>query len=256
MPVASGSEISFGTVPLSCYEMVAVLSRKGDFVTSDGLFTLLSFAPCGVYAVTMDQSVVFWNRAAERITGHLAHEIIGRKCYEIGAAPNHRGLTEECVAGCALMKHVRAGLVPARTRVRLLCSDGQRKWVAVNPMVVDGVVGDAPLMIHLFDETPGGLERTGSSLADVVEGAEGRYGVRTMALEGSVEVEHPGLSRREMQVLYMLSEGRDNAEISTALSISLYTVRNHVRNVRKKLGAATKLEAVVNAVRMGVITLK
>lgn len=256
MPVASGSEISFGAASLSCNEMVAVLARKGDFVTSDGLFTLLSFAPCGVYAVTMDQSVVFWNRAAERITGHLAHEIIGRKCYEIGAAPDHRGLTEECVAGCALMKHVRAGLVPARTRVRLLCSDGQRKWVAVNPMVVDGVVGDAPLMIHLFDETPEGLDRTGGSLAGAMEGAGGHYDVGAMAPGGSVDVEDAGLSRREMQVLYMLSEGRDNAEISAALSISLYTVRNHVRNVRKKLGAATKLEAVVNAVRMGVITLK
>ncbi len=236
--------------------MAAVLAWKGDFVTSDGLFTLLSFAPCGVYAVTMDQSVVFWNRAAERITGHLAHEVIGRKCYEIGAAPNHRGLTEECVAGCALMKHVRAGLVPARTMVRLLCSDGQRKWVTVNPMVVDGVVGDAPLMIHLFDETPEALGRTGGSLSDAVEESDGRYDVGAMAPEGSNGVEQTGLSRREMQVLYLLSEGRNNAEISAALSISLYTVRNHVRNVRKKLGAATKLEAVINAVRMGVITLR
>ena len=35
-------------------------------------------APYGVYAVDMDQRIVFWNSAAERILGHERENVLGR----------------------------------------------------------------------------------------------------------------------------------------------------------------------------------
>ncbi len=36
--------------------------------------------PAGVYIVDSDRHIRFWNRGAERIVGHLAHEVVGRMC--------------------------------------------------------------------------------------------------------------------------------------------------------------------------------
>ena len=57
------------------------------------------------------------------------------------------------------------------------------------------------------------------------------------------------LSERERQVLLCLAEGRSTADIGATLFISVHTVRSHVRHILEKLGAHSKLEAVVLARR-------
>lgn len=63
------------------------------------------------------------------------------------------------------------------------------------------------------------------------------------------------LTTRELEVLGLLAEGCSTEEIASRLVVSLHTVRNHVRNILMKLGARTKLEAVVVAARAGVVDL-
>jgi DNA-binding NarL/FixJ family response regulator len=55
------------------------------------------------------------------------------------------------------------------------------------------------------------------------------------------------LSPREREVLALLSDGLDNAQIAAALSISEKTVRNHVSSVYDKLGVWSRAQAVVFA---------
>ncbi len=50
------------------------------------------------------------------------------------------------------------------------------------------------------------------------------------------------LTARETQVLELLSSGRSNAEIATALHVSVETVRTHARHVYRKLGVKTRRE--------------
>ncbi len=57
----------------------------------------------------------------------------------------------------------------------------------------------------------------------------------------------PGLTTRELEVLDLLSRGRSNHQIATALFLSPKTVRNHVSAVLGKIGAATRAEAVALA---------
>ena len=61
------------------------------------------------------------------------------------------------------------------------------------------------------------------------------------------------LSRRELEVLAVMSEGGSDKEIADRLFVSLNTARKHAQNIIRKLGAHSKLEAVVIAVRAGVI---
>jgi DNA-binding NarL/FixJ family response regulator len=55
------------------------------------------------------------------------------------------------------------------------------------------------------------------------------------------------LSKREVEILTLLTEGLGNAEIAERLSISEKTVRNHVSNIFDKLGVWTRAQAIVLA---------
>jgi DNA-binding CsgD family transcriptional regulator/tetratricopeptide (TPR) repeat protein len=59
------------------------------------------------------------------------------------------------------------------------------------------------------------------------------------------------LTARETEVLGLIAIGRSNADIATALSISLNTVATHVRNILAKTGCANRTEAAAHAIRQG-----
>ena len=55
------------------------------------------------------------------------------------------------------------------------------------------------------------------------------------------------LSTRERDVLRLLANGMDNAQIAHALSIAISTVKAHINHIFGKLGAHNRLEAVLRA---------
>lgn len=63
------------------------------------------------------------------------------------------------------------------------------------------------------------------------------------------------LSKREREVLGLVAEGLNNRAIAARLFISENTVKNHVRNIHEKLGVHTRMEAVVRAVREGMLKI-
>jgi putative two-component system response regulator len=60
------------------------------------------------------------------------------------------------------------------------------------------------------------------------------------------------ITRRERELLGYLARGLALPEVASAMSISMATARNHTQRVIEKLGAHSKLEAVVVAMREGV----
>lgn len=64
-----------------------------------------------------------------------------------------------------------------------------------------------------------------------------------------------GLSPREIEVLQLLARGRSTNEIAEALYVSVNTVRNHVNNVMRKLDVHSRLEAVSEGVKLGLIEI-
>jgi len=61
------------------------------------------------------------------------------------------------------------------------------------------------------------------------------------------------LSEREIEVLKLIANGKDNAEIAAALHISPKTVKNHISNILMKLQIDNRIQAAVYAVRSGIV---
>jgi DNA-binding NarL/FixJ family response regulator len=61
------------------------------------------------------------------------------------------------------------------------------------------------------------------------------------------------LTKREMEVLQLVVQGKTNQEVALDLGISDKTVEKHLENVYSKLGVASRVEAAVRAVRDGLV---
>jgi DNA-binding NarL/FixJ family response regulator len=62
------------------------------------------------------------------------------------------------------------------------------------------------------------------------------------ALESSAEVT-PGLTKREVEILQLVSEGHSNGELARMLWVTEQTVKFHLSNIYRKLGVANRTEA-------------
>jgi len=63
------------------------------------------------------------------------------------------------------------------------------------------------------------------------------------------------LSERERQVLEFVATGKSNKEIAAALEITEATVKGHMTNVLGKLGVTDRTQAVITALRRGLVHL-
>jgi DNA-binding NarL/FixJ family response regulator len=61
------------------------------------------------------------------------------------------------------------------------------------------------------------------------------------------------LSDRELEVLKLIANGKDNAQIARELFISPKTVKNHISNILMKLQIENRIQAAVYAVRSGIV---
>jgi DNA-binding NarL/FixJ family response regulator len=61
------------------------------------------------------------------------------------------------------------------------------------------------------------------------------------------------LSAREIEVLSQIATGKSNKEIAGLLFISEGTVKTHVLSIHEKLGVTDRTEAVVTAIKRGIL---
>lgn len=61
------------------------------------------------------------------------------------------------------------------------------------------------------------------------------------------------VTRREVEILGWIKEGKTTSDIAGILSLSPFTVKNHVQNVLKKLGARSRSHAVAQAINLGLL---
>jgi DNA-binding NarL/FixJ family response regulator len=64
-----------------------------------------------------------------------------------------------------------------------------------------------------------------------------------------------GVTKREEEVLQLIADGCSTPEVAERLFISQKTVKNHLASIYQKLDARDRTQAVLRAVRMGIVRL-
>ncbi|MDZ8117794.1 response regulator transcription factor [Pontiella agarivorans] len=106
----------------------------------------------------------------------------------------------------------------------------------------------------------GYLTKSASAVEDVMEAihevAEGySFFPASIARKISARKQQEELTPRELELLQMLGQGTSNKELVEYFNISMSTVKHHITNIREKLGAADRTQAVVIAYKKGILKL-
>jgi len=102
-----------------------------------------------------------------------------------------------------------------------------------------------PHLVSALAAVRGGLTVLDTPLAD---------GLVTRDLGGMPELAQD-LTAREREVVQLLAEGLSNKEVAARLEISEHTAKFHIGRILDKLDADTRTEAVVRALRYGLVAL-
>ncbi len=79
--------------------------------------------------------------------------------------------------------------------------------------------------------------------------------LKSIPVEGPLSGDHDmsTLSDRELEVVRLVAEGLSNKEISTRLSLSDKTVKNHISHILAKMNLTARTQVAVYAIRAGIV---
>jgi len=191
----------------------------------------LAAAGDGAFAVGPDGRVFLWNRAAERILGWTAREVVEKPCCEVlkGVDPDGNRL---CYQGCHVMSLVRGGEAVLHFEMETHTKAGKPVWLDISILDVPAVNGGRAMMVHLFRDVT-----STKHLLQLVRD--------NVAQPPSPNGADPSpLSRREVEILRLMAGGANTKMLAERLHVSPATIRNHAQNIFTKLNVHSRLEAV------------
>jgi len=94
----------------------------------------------------------------------------------------------------------------------------------------------------MIEAVHNGIESCSNAVASVVL-TRIREMCRTLSKSKKRQPELP-LSKREMEVLQLITLGHANKEIARNFGIAISTVKNHIHNIFEKLGVSSRQEAI------------
>lgn len=208
------------------------MSRLGD----GRLEEALQRAGDGVFVIGDDGRIVFWNRAAERILGHTARDVLGRPCCDVFTGYDDDG-NRLCYQGCHVMSLVRLSEPVQTFDMRTRTKAGRPIWLNISILRLPAA-GGAGLTVHLCRDVTAAKD-----LLMLVH--------EHLTPARASDAAHPAslLTRRELEVLRLMTEGLNTADAARRLHVSSATIRNHVQNIFGKLDVHSRLEAVAYATR-------
>jgi DNA-binding CsgD family transcriptional regulator len=133
----------------------------------------------------------------------------------------------------------------------------ERAQVELRAGIAAGATGDRELAL----DHVGGAYRIARKLGARPLAAEAAREVaalgesvsRRLGVRAAADADGAGLSRRELEVVRLLSSGRTNRDIAEELVLSRRTVDMHVRNILRKLDCRSRMEAVTRAGEIGLL---
>lgn len=201
----------------------------------------------GVFITNAALRILFWNKGAEKLLGYSQAEVLNQHCYEVLAGRYAGKLW--CHANCNPYQCAQRGGLPDGFQILTHTNEDKQLWIDVSVFVLPG--RKKPLLLHLFRDATHQKRNEETiqnmlSLLGVHRFTKGYQEGENSVLQRPMSATNglSALTRREVEVLQLLAEGLSSTAIAQRISISPFTVRNHVRNTLKKLGLHSRAQAI------------
>ncbi len=212
------------------------------------LLALLEGTADAAFTVDEQGVVCSWNRAAEKLFGFPAASVLNKSCAQLFQGRGTLG-NVVCKEDCSVLQCAAAGRGIENYDLEIKSRAGQRLWVNVSIIVFQDARLKRRLHIHLARDIT--ARRKSEELTQKVLDATKE--LITLPNPPNSRSGASPLSAQETRVLRLLSEGKTPEEVARVLKISSRTLRNHLHHANQKLGTGTRLEAVIHAVKRGLI---
>lgn len=213
------------------------------------LFSLMEQTADAAYTVTEGGEICSWNRAAERLFGFSAAEVLGKNIDDVFEARDALG-TDALAGGLEAATRrwdgKSAGIANFDLEVRV--KSGRRIWVNVSTIVFDNRRTGRRLFVRLARDVTGRHKKEELS-NHVIALARQLVSLTDDADHTPVEA----LSEQERRILQLFADGGNPATIAGTLRISAQTLRNHLHHINRKLRTHNRLEAVTHARLRGLL---
>lgn len=214
------------------------------------LYKLLEGTADAAFVVTAEGRICSWNAAAEQLFGYEPAEVMAKTCCEVLKGRDALGtvvcLGEHSVQHWSLHReHSPAFDLEVTTR------SGKRIWVSVSIIVFDDHRLHRPLIAHLAHDITSRkeLEQAFSKMLETSKQLISIGDGDGVARHAPVE----SLSEQEQRILKLFAKAKNSTQVAKDLGITLPTLRNHLHAINQKLRTHNRLEAVLHAMKRGVI---
>src|SRR5579871_6495410 len=212
------------------------------------VYKLLDGTADAAFVVTPEGEICFWNAAAERLFGYSQADVLNRTCYEILKGRSALGAIvcagEHSVQQCA----ARGESIP-RFDLEVTTRSGLRMWVSVSTIVFEDSRLHRRLIAHLSHdiskrkETEQAFLRIVELSKQVVSIGDGQSALAPIE----------ALSDQERRIMILFSKAKNSGQVARELGVTLPTLRNHLHAINQKLRTHNRLEAVLHAMKRGLI---
>jgi PAS domain S-box-containing protein len=256
----TGGRKSARAVAKNVHQMPSGRRRRAATVEDPVAFpnvpTIVANAARAAVATDANNLILHWNDAAIELFGFTAGEVTGRNFQQVIQARDVHGNRLSADHG-ALHDMVRIGEAPQSFEVAIITATGKMIRVAVSVVVVLGPQIGEYALVYLM--TPMHRRRRADEAIDRLLAQANLPGVTVPGASLPTGADQrgtskqPHLTRRQLEVLLLLAEGKRSGEIAKELNISVHTVRTHIQGILRTLGAANRLEAVSRALHERII---
>lgn len=192
-----------------------------------------------VFGIDTECRITFWNERCRKFFNLPFEDVRFKTCAEVLAGTNLDG-SPLCGPDCYILEQVKRG------------------WTGSDfDLVVKDQGGASVLMNVGLYFTPGKRSSRGETVVFLALRPVDCYRfLQRMTGESRFKTKEGvsracNLSRRELEILELMSGGLGAAEIAERLFISPSTVKNHLRHILEKLNVHSRAEAVALALRHG-----
>jgi PAS domain S-box-containing protein len=212
------------------------------------VYKLLDGTAGAAFVTTQEGEICSWNVAAELLFGYKPAEVLTKTCHEVFQGKGALG-DFVCSGECSVQHCVIRGASSPAFDLEVTTHSGKRIWVSVSVIVFEDSRLHRPLIAHLAHDISSRKELE-HAFSTMVEASK-----QLISIGDDVARHAPteSLSQQEQRILKLFARAKNSTQVAKELSITLPTLRNHLHAINQKLRTHNRLEAVLHAMKRGVI---